>query len=191
MEELKSLADKSYAERANIVFGKFLTDFTPEEISYCTSSAYSTKNFETENIAELTQAFDNANILELWHGPTCAFKDMALQILPLLKASKMCPARRLWSSILTRVFPQCRNVRWPHRKGRTLVSALWKAISMTARMVSRKFLLTVLSRKNWPMPEKCFLPPTPSIGADLHRRLSTMFPLMQSWQSAERFSSVM
>ena len=89
MDELKSLADMSYAERANVVFGKFLTDFTPEEISYCTSNAYSTRNFETENIAELTKAFDNANILELWHGPTCAFKDMALQILPYLLTTSL------------------------------------------------------------------------------------------------------
>jgi len=89
MEELKTLADMSYAERANVVFGKFLTDFTPEEIAYCTSHAYSTKNFETENIAELTKAFDAANILELWHGPTCAFKDMALQILPYLLTTSL------------------------------------------------------------------------------------------------------
>ena len=89
MDELKALADMSYAERANVVFGKFLTDFTPEEIAYCTSHAYSTKNFETENIAELTKAFDNANILELWHGPTCAFKDMALQILSYLLTTSL------------------------------------------------------------------------------------------------------
>ncbi len=89
MDELKALADMSYAERANVVFSKFLTDFTPEEIAYCTSHAYSTKNFETENIAELTKAFDYANILELWHGPTCAFKDMALQILPYLLTTSL------------------------------------------------------------------------------------------------------
>ncbi|MDE6776900.1 MAG: threonine synthase, partial [Oscillospiraceae bacterium] len=89
MEELKALADMNYAERANVVFGKFLTDFTPEEIAYCTSHAYHTKNFETEQIAELTGAFDNAYILELWHGPTCAFKDMALQILPYLLTTSL------------------------------------------------------------------------------------------------------
>ena len=89
MEELKSLAEMNYVERANLVFSKFLTDFTPEEIAYCTSNAYSTKNFDTENIAELTEAFDKANILELWHGPTCAFKDMALQILPYLLTTSL------------------------------------------------------------------------------------------------------
>ncbi len=89
MDELKALADMTYAERANVVFGKFLTDFTPEEIAYCTSNAYNTKNFETANIAELTKAFDHANILELWHGPTCAFKDMALQILPYLLTTSL------------------------------------------------------------------------------------------------------
>ena len=89
MDELKAIADMSYRERANAVFSKFLTDFTPEEIAYCTSGAYNTKNFDSENIAELTPAFGNAHILELWHGPTCAFKDMALQILPYLLTTSL------------------------------------------------------------------------------------------------------
>ena len=88
-EELKALAEMSYRERANAVFAKFLTDFTAEEIAYCTSGAYNTKNFDSENIAELTPAFGNAHILELWHGPTCAFKDMALQILPYLLTTSL------------------------------------------------------------------------------------------------------
>ena len=88
-DELKALADMSYRERANAVFAKFLTDFTAEEIAYCTSGAYNTKNFDSENIAELTPAFGNAHILELWHGPTCAFKDMALQILPYLLTTSL------------------------------------------------------------------------------------------------------
>ncbi len=82
LDEIKYLADMSYSCRAAYVFKKFLTDFTDAEIQYCTDSAYSTKNFETESIAEISQLFDGTYMLELWHGPTCAFKDMALQILP-------------------------------------------------------------------------------------------------------------
>ena len=81
-EELKAVGDMKYADRAAFVFSKFLTDFTETEIHYCTDNAYSTKNFETESIAEIAHLFDGTYMLELWHGPTCAFKDMALQILP-------------------------------------------------------------------------------------------------------------
>ena len=52
------------------------------ELRYCTESAYTTKAFDTENIAEIAHLFEGTYMLELWHGPTCAFKDMALQILP-------------------------------------------------------------------------------------------------------------
>lgn len=82
MEELKALAEKSYAQRAAFIFSKYLTDFTSAELSYCTESAYTTKAFDSENIAEIAHLFDGTYMLELWHGPTCAFKDMALQILP-------------------------------------------------------------------------------------------------------------
>lgn len=82
MDEVKILGGMSYADRAAYVFSKFLTDFTDAEIHYCTDNAYSTKNFETESIAEISHLFDGTYMLELWHGPTCAFKDMALQILP-------------------------------------------------------------------------------------------------------------
>ncbi|MBO5344248.1 MAG: threonine synthase [Ruminococcus sp.] len=81
-DELKAIGDMKYADRAAYVFSKFLTDFTDAEIHYCTDNAYSTKNFETESIAEIAHLFDGTYMLELWHGPTCAFKDMALQILP-------------------------------------------------------------------------------------------------------------
>ena len=84
MDEILKLGDMSYSERAAFVFSKYLTDFTEAEIRYCTDNAYSTKNFATENIAEISHLFDGTYVLELWHGPTCAFKDMALQILPYL-----------------------------------------------------------------------------------------------------------
>ncbi|MDE6150307.1 MAG: threonine synthase, partial [Ruminococcus sp.] len=84
LDDVKALGDMSYAQRAFFVFSKYLTDFTDAEIKYCVESAYNTKNFDSENIAELAHLFDGTYMLELWHGPTCAFKDMALQILPYL-----------------------------------------------------------------------------------------------------------
>ena len=82
LDEIKAIGDMKYADRAAYVFSKYLTDFTDAEIHYCTDNAYSAKNFETESIAEIAHLFDGTYMLELWHGPTCAFKDMALQILP-------------------------------------------------------------------------------------------------------------
>ena len=60
----------------------FLTDFTEEELKHCINSAYDSK-FDTEEIAPLVDA-DGAYYLELFHGATIAFKDMALSILPYL-----------------------------------------------------------------------------------------------------------
>lgn len=84
MDEIVKLGDMGYAECAAYVFAKYLTDFTEAEIRYCTENAYNDKKFATDNIAEMSHLFDGTYILELWHGPTCAFKDMALQILPYL-----------------------------------------------------------------------------------------------------------
>ncbi|MCH5350022.1 MAG: threonine synthase [Oscillospiraceae bacterium] len=84
MDEIVKLGDMSYSERAAYIFAKYLTDFTEAEIKYCTDNAYNDKKFATDNIAEMSHLFDGTYILELWHGPTCAFKDMALQILPYL-----------------------------------------------------------------------------------------------------------
>ena len=59
-----------------------LTDYTEEELKYCISHAYDSK-FDTEEIAPLSEA-GGAYFLELYHGSTIAFKDMALSILPYL-----------------------------------------------------------------------------------------------------------
>ena len=94
---IKSLCDKSYADRAYDVFRLFLTDFTDEEIRHCVKNAYA-DNFDTENIAEISHLLSGTYILELWHGPTCAFKDMALQILPYLlttSAKKTIPDKNI------------------------------------------------------------------------------------------------
>lgn len=82
--DLIALQDMSYQEKASFVLAKYLTDFTEAELRYCTEGAYNTRNFDSESIMELAHLFDGRYMLELWHGPTCAFKDMALQILPYL-----------------------------------------------------------------------------------------------------------
>ena len=83
-DELLAMCDKSYADRAYDIFSRLLTDFTPEEVRHCVDSAYNDKNFDTNNIAEISHLLTGTYVLELWHGPTCAFKDLALQLLPYL-----------------------------------------------------------------------------------------------------------
>lgn len=77
---IDELKDMSYQEVAYAVMKEFLTDFTEEELKDCINKAYD-KKFDTEEIAPLVKA-DGAYYLELFHGPTIAFKDMALSILP-------------------------------------------------------------------------------------------------------------
>jgi len=79
-KKLSELAGMTYQETAYEVMKLFLTDFTEEELKYCIDSAYDSK-FDTEEIAPLALA-DDAYYLELFHGKTIAFKDMALSILP-------------------------------------------------------------------------------------------------------------
>ena len=55
-----------------------------EEITECVSLAYNTGRFDTPEIAPVHKLEDSLHVLELWHGPTSAFKDLALQIMPLL-----------------------------------------------------------------------------------------------------------
>lgn len=79
---MDELAGMSYQETAYAVMSRFFTDFTEEELKHCINSAYDSK-FDTEEIAPLVDA-DGAYYLELFHGSTIAFKDMALSILPYL-----------------------------------------------------------------------------------------------------------
>lgn len=83
--DLNELAGCSYQERAVKILGDFLTDFSREEIQDCVSQAYAEEKFSGGNPAPLSLLQNgpvNMYLLELWHGPTCAFKDMALQLLP-------------------------------------------------------------------------------------------------------------
>ena len=77
---IEKLAGMTYQETAYEVMKLFLTDYTEEELKSCIAKAYDSK-FDTEEIAPLAKA-DGAYYLELYHGSTIAFKDMALSILP-------------------------------------------------------------------------------------------------------------
>ena len=77
---VEKLAQMTYQETAYEVMSRFLTDFTEEELKNCIANAYDEK-FDTTEIAPLHEA-DGAYYLELFHGSTIAFKDMALSILP-------------------------------------------------------------------------------------------------------------
>lgn len=85
---LKTMTDMSYQQRAVYVMNSYLDDFSASELSSFTSKAYGKDKFDTREVAPVRQVDDRTYCLELWHGPTCAFKDMALQMLPhLLSAS--------------------------------------------------------------------------------------------------------
>ncbi len=90
----EALAKMDYAHVAYEVMKLFYTDFTEEELMACINGAYNTEKFDTEDITTLVEA-DGAYYLELFHGRTIAFKDMALSILPYLMttAAKKCGAK--------------------------------------------------------------------------------------------------
>ena len=84
----KTLAESDYKGRSALILGKFLTDFTAEELADFAAKAYADEKFGGADTAPGVKLTEGKNLLELWHGPTCAFKDMALQMLPhLLTAS--------------------------------------------------------------------------------------------------------
>lgn len=84
LDKINSMVSMSYIDRAKTVLKEFLTDFTEDELNYCVEGAYSAEKFSSSAVAPTVNIHGNKNILELWHGPTCAFKDMALQLLPYL-----------------------------------------------------------------------------------------------------------
>jgi threonine synthase len=84
IDEMKSM---TYQEKAFAILSLFLDDFPTEILLKCVNSAYNEQTFNHPDVAPLVKLTEQINILELYHGPTCAFKDIALQILPHLLMS--------------------------------------------------------------------------------------------------------
>ena len=87
LEEIGALQDKTYEQRAAWILGKYLTDFTADELGECSELAYNWFDIQARvPVAVLIQDMKNpvapVGNMELWHGPTSAFKDVALQMLP-------------------------------------------------------------------------------------------------------------
>lgn len=82
-EEIRRMCGMDYRARAVCIMSKFLDDFSQDELTDFVKHAYA-ENYDDSAIAPLRQVCDDTAFLELWHGPTCAFKDMALQMLPYL-----------------------------------------------------------------------------------------------------------
>ncbi|MDO4356967.1 MAG: threonine synthase, partial [Clostridia bacterium] len=78
--DLESLRGRGYSEIAQAVCRALLPDFTEAEIADCVTQGYAGK-FEDDEVAPVVKVGDRY-VLELYHGPTCAFKDVALSLLP-------------------------------------------------------------------------------------------------------------
>jgi threonine synthase len=88
-DAIDTLAPMQYAARAQYVMGGFLDGFGAEELAGFTRAAYSPGGFDSAGAAPVRHLTGDDFFLELWHGPTCAFKDMALQIMPRFMTSAM------------------------------------------------------------------------------------------------------
>jgi len=86
---ITQLVSRPYRDRASYIMGLFLSDFSSEEIFEYASEAYCEPVFDDECIAPLHKLDSSTHFLELWHGPTSAFKDMALQMLPRLLVASL------------------------------------------------------------------------------------------------------
>jgi len=87
-EFIRALQGLSYEERAQRILQCFLTDYTADEVTGCVQRAYGGGKFDSPQVAPVAM-FEDVSVLELWHGPTSAFKDMALQLLPQLMSTAL------------------------------------------------------------------------------------------------------
>lgn len=98
LDNLSKLSEMDYVERAKFILSLYLTDFTAQELDECVKGAYTGGKFSDEKIAPLVELYEGVDVLELWKGPTCAFKDMALQLLPQLlttSAKRAAPGKEI------------------------------------------------------------------------------------------------
>ena len=86
---LNSLVHVRYQERAAKVMALYLTDYTEEELLTFAENAYGPEKYDTQAVAPVRTLDETTHCLELWHGPTSAFKDMALQMLPQLLSAAL------------------------------------------------------------------------------------------------------
>ena len=86
---LDLLVPMSYQQRAVAIMKLFLEEFTEEELQDYAEKAYGPEKFDCTAVAPVEKLHCKTSVLELWHGPTCAFKDMALQMLPYLLTASM------------------------------------------------------------------------------------------------------
>ena len=86
---LDTLKDMSYPQRAVFVMKAFLEEFSIAELNNFANAAYGPEKFDCPEVAPVHAVDANTHCLELWHGPTCAFKDMALQMLPHLLTTSL------------------------------------------------------------------------------------------------------
>ena len=86
---LNSLVNARYQERAAKVMALYLTDYAEQELLSFAENAYGPDKFDTAAVAPVRKVDANTHCLELWHGPTSAFKDMALQMLPQLLSAAL------------------------------------------------------------------------------------------------------
>lgn len=81
--DLAFLSSCNYLDAAKLIFERYLEDFSLAQIDECVEGAYY-DTFDSAEVAPLVKLDEDTRVLELWHGPTCAFKDLALQVLPRL-----------------------------------------------------------------------------------------------------------
>ena len=72
----------SYREMAEKILMPFLAEFSVNELHRCIDQAYNSTTFDTDSVIDIVSPSSDLSIMELWHGPTAAFKDVALQIMP-------------------------------------------------------------------------------------------------------------